>query len=111
MPQVVAGHLARQRRPRPDEAHLAEQDVPDLRQLIEAGRSQDPADAGQPRVVGDLEGVALDLVLFLEFGQAGLRVGHHRPELHHLERTPVQADARLAEDHRTAVDEHHGHAR
>ena len=43
MPQVVALDLARERRPRADEAHLAAQHVQELRQLVEARASQEPA--------------------------------------------------------------------
>src|SRR5262245_30592264 len=66
MPQVVALDLPRERWSGSDEAHLAADDVPQLRQLVEARRAQDPAGPGQPRIVGHLEGGAADLVLLEE---------------------------------------------
>ena len=47
--------LLEDERPRADEAHLAAQDVEQLRQLVERGAAQEPADARDARVVGDLE--------------------------------------------------------
>src|SRR5262249_31401422 len=58
----VAGDLLDEIRARPDEAHLAAQHVPELRQLIEAGAAEESAGARDAwvvlddaeRVVGDL---------------------------------------------------------
>ena len=43
--------LVEDERPRADEAHLAAQHVPELRQLVEAALAQERADAGDARVV------------------------------------------------------------
>src|SRR5450759_5895685 len=68
-------------RPRPYQAHLPAQHVPELRQFVEAVAADDTADAGDSGVVLNFEDRALSLVagaqLFLEvFG-----VGHHGAKL------------------------------
>ena len=55
MPGLVLLDFVRQRRPRPDERHVAAQHVPELRQLVEAGLAQNVPDRRDPRIVGDLE--------------------------------------------------------
>ena len=47
--------VAERQRPRADEAHLAAQDVDELRQLVEREAAQEPPDARHARVVADLE--------------------------------------------------------
>ena len=49
--------LVAQRRTRPDQAHLAAEDVPELRQLVDRGAAQDPPDARDAAVPG-VDGVA-----------------------------------------------------
>ena len=97
MPYVIALHLGHQRRPRSSEAHVATQHVPQLRQLVERGPAQPPADARHAGIGGQLERVAANLVQLHELGQAILRAVVHRPELQHLERAPVKSDAPLLE--------------
>src|SRR4051812_6806605 len=58
MPDVVFGNFLWQWRARSDEAHLAAQHVPELRQLVEAGPAQEPARTRQARIIGHLEGAA-----------------------------------------------------
>ena len=86
LPLGVVHDLLRQRRPRPDQAHVAAQDVPQLRQLVEAGRPQQsgPADASgrRPAPPG--------------------RLGPHRAQLDDRELAAVPAGAPLAEQHRPA---------
>ena len=103
MPQVVARDLGGERRPGPDDAHLAPEDIPELGQLVEAGPPQEAARPRDPRIVGQLERVTLDLVELLQVGKLLLGVADHRAELDDLELAPVEADPRLAEEHRTAV--------
>ena len=55
--------LGRQRRPGPDDAHLAAQHVPELRDLVDRQLAQEPADPGDSRVVADLEQRPVALVL------------------------------------------------
>ena len=68
-------------RTRADEAHLALQHVPELRQLVDARGAQEAAHARDARVVLDLEERAVDLVVRGE--RLALRLGavDHRPEL------------------------------
>ena len=49
-----AGFVHRQR-PRADQRHVALEHVPQLRQLVDAGLAEEVADAGDPRVVLQLE--------------------------------------------------------
>ena len=79
--------------PRADQRHVAADHVPQLRQLVDVGPAQEPADLGHP-VVGGL-GPADDAV--------GLGVGAHRAQLHDLELLAVLAEAALAVEHRAAV--------
>ena len=57
LPLGVRVDLVAQRRPRPDQAHLAADDVPELRQLVDRGAAKDAADARDPAVAG-VDGVA-----------------------------------------------------
>ena len=89
----------------PNEAHVAEQDVPELRELIQAGAAQECADAGDPRVVRDLVQVAFRPVLQQRPDERGVRgrvaVRAHRPELHHREAVSKSSDPLAAIDDRT----------
>src|SRR3954447_10862644 len=64
----VVGDFARQRRPRPDERHVAADDVEQLRQLVERVAPQELADASDARVVLHLEQQTVGLV---EPGEGG----------------------------------------
>ena len=77
-------------RARPDEGHLAGEDVEELRELVDGGFPDEAADAGDARVARD--GPAL---LFVCFGLL-----HHGAELVHHERLVMKADALLLEDNR-----------
>ena len=96
------GDLLAQRRAGADEAHVALQDVEQLRQLVEARPAQHVADPGDPGVTGELEQRAGALVVGLHGGEAGLGVDAHRAELEHPELAVAQADPLLAEEDRTA---------
>lgn len=73
-----------------NQAHLADQDVPELRQFVEFGVAQPPAQGGDPFVVfgGDARA-----------GRAA-RVFVHRAELEDLEFHAIAADAPSAVEHR-----------
>src|SRR5690349_15718974 len=62
LPGLVLFHLFRNRGPWTHERHVSAQDIPDLRQLIEAGAAQPAADGRDPRIGGDLEDRAIGLV-------------------------------------------------
>ena len=86
------------------QAHPAGQDIPELRELVDARRPQDAADPGHPRVVGRLEeGTALPLVHRREVvGHLG-GVRHHRAELEHVGLNPVPADHGMPVEDRATV--------
>ena len=53
LPLVVALDLVAERRARADDRHVAADDVPELRQLVDREPPQDRADARDPRVALD----------------------------------------------------------
>src|SRR3954451_20600571 len=85
--------LVAKRRPWPDHAHVAAEDVPELRQLVERELAQDAADARDPRVAR-VDREARTLLL---------GVDDHRAELQQLEVRAILADPRLAVENRPAV--------
>ena len=91
-------------RPRPDEAHLAAEDVPELRQLVEAQPAEPPADPRPPGVVLELEDGLVELVEVDQLAEPLVGADDHRPELDHHERAALQAGPALAvEDRPPAV--------
>lgn len=89
-------------RARADEAHVAADDVPELRQLVEAGLTQEGAELGDARVVLELEvllplfaGLGVLLEVFLE---GFLCVRDHGLELVAREEHAMLADALMRED-------------
>src|SRR6185436_19328725 len=104
MPVGVAGDVVEWMRPWAHQAHVPQEHVPELRQLVDAPATQRLAELRDPRVVGQLERrTALDLVTGPE--RVALRVGAaaHRPELGDRERLAITARARLAEEDRAPV--------
>ena len=93
MPPRPRLDLAGPQRAGPDEAHVAAQDVPQLRQLVHRGGAHEAADARDARI-------ALDR---LDRPDAGFRVRPHRSELERHERRAAEPDALLPEEHRAAV--------
>ena len=111
VPRLVLLDLVGERRPRSDERHLAAQDVPELRQLVEARLAQEPPDRRDPRVVGHLEHAVVAAVLarlsarldepaHVLVMERVIRVRVHRPELQHRERLRILTDADLPEEDR-----------
>jgi hypothetical protein len=72
-------------RPRADDAHVAADDVPELRQLVDREAAENPAGGGDPGVAV-VDGVACAQLL---------RPHHHRPQLEQLELLAVLSDALL----------------
>src|SRR5262245_34088740 len=85
LPRRVPLDLVRARRPRADHAHVAADDVPELRQLVDRQAAEDPPGARDPRVA------LVDRVA----GADLLRTLDHRPHLEQLELEAVLADAAL----------------
>jgi hypothetical protein len=95
------------RRARTDEAHVALDHVPQLRELVEAGLPEQRAELVDPRVALDLERRALDLVEMGELGLPLLGVRDHRAELVELEAPTVEPEARLDEQSRAGGGQPH----
>ena len=79
---------------RADERHLPEQDIDELRKLVDAGRAERPADS---RHAGIVAGGLNDQVTILG--------NRHRAELEDPEHVVVPAIAPLAEENRAATVE------
>ena len=82
-----------------DDAHVAEEDVEELRELVDASFAEEAAHAGDARVVGHLKYGASHLVLVHKFLFELLGVDDHGAELVDLEDTAAQAGAFLLEEH------------
>src|SRR5919202_85875 len=98
-PAVQLAMLGLDERARADEAHLALEDVPELRELVEARDPQQTPDARDPRVVIEQEPVRVaaqrgELLLAL------LRPDDHRAELDELEAASRAPHPRLPEQRR-----------
>ena len=85
----VPFEVLHEERPRPHEAELAPEDVPKLRQLVEAGRAKEAADEGQSLLVREMMTARPDDL-------------PHCPEFDQPERAPAAAGALLPEENRTA---------
>src|SRR6185312_5309730 len=106
--------LARRQRQRAraDDAHLAAQDVEELRELVEREPPQELAHARHARVVLRLEEGALRVVEALHVGDALLGVGDHGAELEGVEDLALVAVALLREQdrpRRVELDQHADH--
>ncbi len=60
--EIVLLNLVSDRRPRAHQAHVATEDVVELRQFVKGVLAEPAADAGDTRIVGDLEEHAVALV-------------------------------------------------
>src|SRR5208283_1329321 len=117
MPSLVEFEFVRQRRARTNEAHIATQDVDDLRKLIDAVAADDAPDARDAFVVGEFENL-----FALVIGAVGRRalpepnplldvfamrvvagLASHRAQLEKAEFLAADPDAVLAEKHRAAI--------
>src|SRR4029079_10139110 len=79
-------YFTRAQRTRPDKAHVAAQNVEQLRELIHGGCSKHAPDTRHTRIV----------LGRLERADAGLGVRNHRPELQRAEQAAAFADPFLA---------------
>src|SRR5688572_8490594 len=85
--------FARPQRTRAGEAHVAAEDVPQLRQFVHRGCPKKAPDSRHPRVVLN------------RLNRADLRLGvrDHRAEFVHVERHAIASRPLLAIEHRTAI--------
>jgi hypothetical protein len=98
-------NLRREGRTWPDETHRSGQHIEELRQLVDAGRPEEPPDAGDTGVVRDLEERAVTLVLVALVAKSFLCVNAHRPQLEHHDRSSITPDALLGEQGRPPIAE------
>src|SRR5262249_43137071 len=102
LPSFVAHDFLRKRRPGTDQAHVAAQNVKDLRQFIDAESADDLADGGSTGIAGRLEYGPVHFVQRFQFDARLFGVVDHGPELVHHELASVQSAAFLFEEHWTA---------
>src|SRR5206468_4581289 len=96
LPVFVERYLARRAWPWSDQAHLALDYIPQLRQLVDAPATDEHADVGAPRVIPHLEDRAFGLIVFEQLRQPLIGIGSHRPELPDDELAPATTDSRLS---------------
>ena len=97
---VVLVEFADCRRAGADEGHVALEDVPELREFVEARLADEAADLRDARVIFHLEHEAVHFIFCKELLLALLRVLVHAAELVHAELAAIFADARLRENDR-----------
>ena len=97
LPVFVLRDLARDRWARADQAHLAAQDVEQLRQLVQAGAPEEAADRRDARIALHLEQRAARLVAGAQLLQQTIGVLTHRAELPHPEAHAVFANPLLGD--------------
>src|SRR5512134_1354942 len=98
MPVLEQAVVPKRQRARSDEAHLALDDIDDLRDLVEREAAQEPSDSGHTRVLADLEQRTLRLVRLFQARLERGCLGHHRPELEHSELSLADADSTVDEE-------------
>src|SRR5262249_10283265 len=102
MVRLIIRELRGYARARADQAHIAAEDVPELRQFVERCLPEDPADASDAWVALDLEQLRIAIfVQMLQFCLARLGVGHHRAELQDSELAAADAHPLLSEQDRS----------
>lgn len=100
MVAVVLVEFADGRRAGADEGHVALEDVPELREFVEARLADEAADLRDARVIFHLEHEAVHFILGEELLLALLCVLVHAAELVHAELAAIFADPRLRENDR-----------
>lgn len=100
----VLGDLVRELGPGADEAHVAPEHVDELGQLVYAGAAEKGANAGNARIVRQLEkGAVRPFVQVKEFALERFRVLDHGTELEKADFPAVYADAVAHVEHGAAV--------
>src|SRR5260370_26869664 len=112
LPRLVFRHLRRNGWTRDDDAHLAAENVDELRELVNAELANEATDACYSRVARHLEDRPGLLVVRHQLGLELLSVGNHRAKLEHVKLLPMLTNAQLPEKNRAArsqLDEHSDH--
>src|SRR5215813_2580631 len=90
--------IANRQRARANDAHIAQQDIDQLRQLIDARAPQPLPDSSNSRVVLDFEDRPTLLVQVLDVLHARFGIDTHRPEFEHAKTPLAQTNALLYEE-------------
>src|SRR5438105_2075857 len=80
MPRPVLGNVLNRMRTRPDQAHVSFEDVPQLRQLIQAVFAQKPAEPCDAGIIGNLEEGAAALIQMPQLSAKSVRARNHGTE-------------------------------
>src|SRR5207253_9523369 len=102
VPAIASIHFLARKRSRSDQRHVAAEDIPELRQLIQAAAAKKLPEPRDPRISAQFECRA---VLFAERAERCLLffgVGDHGAELEHDEDTAALANAPLPKEDWTA---------
>src|SRR5687767_11966940 len=99
VPRLELVVVAQRQGSRADQAHLAGEHVQYLGQLVERELPQEAADAGDARVLADLEESSRRLVVLFERHLLLGSALHHRPELEHPELATGDPDPPVAVEH------------
>ena len=100
------GDLLGERGPGPDDRHVPQEDVHEVRQLVDAGPAQEGAERVQPGVAPELEHRAVGLVEVVQLVTLLVGVGDHAAQLVHLEGPAAAADPFLAVERTLPGDDH-----
>src|SRR6266404_1773492 len=92
--------IAQRQRPWAHDAHVAQQHIDELRQLVHAGLPQPAPYAGDPRILAHLKNRPGLFVEVFELLHSAFGVRGHGAELNHAKTPLVQSDALLNEEHR-----------
>ena len=88
----------RRKRPRPDQGHVTAHHIPELRQFVQAGATQQVADRRDARVVARLEERARHLIDLGQLREATVRTLVHGAELQDVEAIEMPTRAPLPVD-------------
>src|SRR5579862_1045374 len=102
LPRFIFLHFLRNGRSRADERHVTTQDIPQLRQLIDAQLAQPAAERRTARVVFHLENRAVELVELLELWPQLIGVVHHRAKFEQRELPAAETTTSLTVEDRAA---------
>src|SRR6478752_4442490 len=91
--KLVALHVVRGMRAWPDQTHVSEQDIPELRKFIQAIAPKPVPQTRDPRITLDFEECSLSLIAQSELVLDTVRFRHHRAELVAEENAPFVSNS------------------